>query len=50
MPDEVTLLFQNQLADGSTEMSPLTLKRIGGNWKVKLPFVVDNQPGTRAKQ
>jgi RNA polymerase sigma factor (sigma-70 family) len=48
-PDEVTLLFQNQIGDGTTEMSPLTLKQIGGNWKVRLPFHVDPKPGTRAK-
>jgi RNA polymerase sigma factor (sigma-70 family) len=41
---EVTYLFQNQLADGNTEMSPLTLKQVDGNWKVKLPFVVDKKP------
>ena len=41
---EVTYLFQNQLADGNTEMSPLTVKQVDGNWKVKLPFVADKKP------
>lgn len=41
---EVTYLFQNQLADGNTEMSPLTLKQMDGNWKVKLPIVADPKP------
>ena len=49
-PEEVTYLFQNQLADGSTQMSSLTLKQIDGNWKVKLPFVRDDKSGTRASQ
>ena len=35
-PDEVTFWFQSQLKGGKTLVSPLTLKRVGGNWKVKL--------------
>jgi RNA polymerase sigma factor (sigma-70 family) len=35
-PDEVTFWFQSQLNGGKTMVSPLTLKRVGGNWKVKL--------------
>jgi hypothetical protein len=41
---EITYLFQNQLVDGNTEMSPLTLKQVDGNWKVELPFVEDKKP------
>ena len=51
VPDEVTMLFQNQLADGNTKMSTLTLKQVGGNWKVKLPFHhTDDKPGTGVTQ
>jgi hypothetical protein len=35
-PDEVTFWFQSQFKDGHTMVSPLTLKHVGGNWKVKL--------------
>ena len=34
-PDEVTLWFQNQFNDGHTLFSPLTLKHVGDQWKVK---------------
>lgn len=40
-PDEVSLLFQNQLEGGEVQTSPLTLVRVGANWKVKLPLVID---------
>ncbi|MGO8699025.1 MAG: RNA polymerase sigma factor [Limisphaerales bacterium] len=33
-PDEETLWFQSQFNDGHTLFSPLTLKRIGDQWKV----------------
>jgi len=35
-PDEVTLWFQSRLSDGQSLVSPLTLKRVGDNWKIKL--------------
>jgi RNA polymerase sigma factor (sigma-70 family) len=47
---EVTYLFQNQLVDGNTEMSTLTLQRFGSTWKVKLPFVVDKKPAPNVEQ
>jgi len=34
-PDEVTLWFQNHFNDGHTLFSPLTLKHVGDQWKVK---------------
>jgi RNA polymerase sigma factor (sigma-70 family) len=34
-PDEETLWFQSQFNDGHTLFSPLTLKRVGDQWKVK---------------
>jgi len=49
-PDEVTFVFENVLADGNTQLSPLTLKQVGGNWKVKLPFVVDKRPAPSTGQ
>jgi hypothetical protein len=48
VPDEVTFLFQNQLNNGDVQTGPLTLKRIGNDWKVKLPLVVDKPAKTRA--
>jgi hypothetical protein len=47
---EVTCLFQNQLAGANTEMSPLTLKQVDSNWKVKLPFVMDRSTPPSAGQ
>lgn len=47
---EVTYLFQNQLVDDNTEMSPLTLKQVDGNWKVKLPFVMDKKTPPSAER
>ena len=35
-PDETTLWFQSRLKGGETLTSPLTLKRVGNEWKVKL--------------
>jgi hypothetical protein len=35
-PDEKTYWFQNRLKGGETLISPLTLKRVGDQWKVKL--------------
>lgn len=43
--DEVALLFENRLTNGGTELSPLTLKQVDGQWRVKLPFVVNPPPG-----
>jgi len=35
-PDEATLWFQDRFTDGHTTVAPLTLKRFGNQWKVKL--------------
>ncbi len=35
-PDEVTFWYQSRLKDGNTLMSPLTVQRVGGAWRVKL--------------
>ncbi len=35
-PDEVTLWFQDRFADGHTSLGPLTVKRFGEHWKVKV--------------
>jgi hypothetical protein len=35
-PDETTYWFQNRLKGGETIISPLTLNRVGNQWKVKL--------------
>jgi len=48
VPDEVTFLFQNQLSNGDVQTGPLTLKRVGTDWKVKLPLVMDASSKTRA--
>jgi RNA polymerase sigma factor (sigma-70 family) len=43
-PDEVTYWYNNRLKDGHTMVSPLTLKRVGAAWKVKL---IMGEPGQR---
>ena len=48
VPDEVTFLFQNQLSNGDVQSGPLALKRVGTDWKVKLPLVMDKSSKTRA--
>lgn len=35
-PDEMTFWYQSRFKDGHTMMSPLTVKQIGGQWKVKM--------------
>jgi hypothetical protein len=35
-PDETTYWFQNRLTGGETIISPLTLTRVGNQWKVRL--------------
>jgi RNA polymerase sigma factor (sigma-70 family) len=45
-PDEVTFWYQSRFKDGQTLVSPLTLKRVGDHWKVKL-VVGDNLNGMR---
>jgi hypothetical protein len=37
-PDEVTLWYQDRFPDGHTTVAPLTVKRIGGQWRVKFIF------------
>lgn len=36
VPDEVTYWFQNRFKDGNSLVSPLTVKRVGNAWKVKM--------------
>lgn len=35
-PDEVTFWYQSRFKDGHTMVSPISVKQIGGQWKVKL--------------
>jgi RNA polymerase sigma factor (sigma-70 family) len=42
--DQVTFWYQSRFKDGHTMVSPLTLQRVGGSWKVRLVLGGD-QPG-----
>jgi len=46
-PDAVTLWYQSRFKDGHTLVSPITLQRVGNNWKLKL-VVGDSGAGVEA--
>jgi RNA polymerase sigma factor (sigma-70 family) len=49
IPDQVTYWYQSRLKDGHTMVSPITLRRVDGNWRVKLTLGGPMLGGAEAK-